>query len=166
MIRRFGIGPTLFLDLDGVMADFDGAFEPMFGFDHREAGDEKMWAAINEYGTYFRDLPPCPDALAFYNLLTDTRGIEPVILTACPLSDFHGVAEQKRGWVREHLGDDVPIVFSPGSKSKPLYMHRPGDILIDDFEANIRRWKKAGGVGIHHTGDFVSTLTTLTSEAM
>ncbi len=165
MTRRFGAGPTVFLDLDGVMADFDGAFEPLFGFDHRKVDDEVMWKAINDHGSYFRDLPPCPDALAFYILLTDIDEVEPVILTACPVADFANVAEQKRGWVREHLGADVPIVFSPGGKTKPLYMHRPGDILIDDFEANIRRWRKAGGVGIHHTGDFVATARAL-SEAL
>ena len=146
-------GHTLFLDMDGVMADFDGAFAPRFGFDHRDVPDEKMWYAINTYGTYFRDLPPCPGAREFFRTV---RRLNPIMLTACPPSNFANVAKQKRGWIAEHLGD-VPVIFTPGGKTKGLYLNRPGDILIDDFERNIERWVDAGGFGIHHTGDFAAT---------
>ena len=145
---------TLFLDLDGVFADFDGGFPALFGFDHREAGDEVMWKTINEYGTFFRDLPVCEGSLEFFNSVAH---LSPIILTACPKDDFENIAKQKRAWVREHLGDDVRIIYSPGGKSKPLYMHRPGDILVDDFKPNIDRWNKALGNGIHHNGSFART---------
>jgi len=151
-------GRTLFLDLDGVMADFDGGFPAKFGFDHRNVPDEVMWDAIEKDGKFFRELPPCEGALDFYRLISMWR---PVILTACPAGDkFVDVAQQKRAWVERHLQSwrsTPPIVFTPGGKTKALYMNRPGDILIDDFERNIERWREAGGVGIHHTGDFQST---------
>lgn len=145
---------TLFLDLDGVFADFDGGFPAMFGFDHREAGDEVMWKTINAYGTFFRDLPVCPGSLEFFD---SVKHLDPMILTACPKDDFENIAKQKRTWVRDHLGYGVRIIFTPGGKSKPLYMNQPGDFLVDDFEANVERWRKAGGIGIHHTGDFDET---------
>lgn len=150
--------PQLFLDMDGVLADFDGAFPKMFGFDHREVADEVMWEAINSYGTYFRDLPPCEGALEFYR---DFAWLSPAVLTACPPDRYADVAAQKRGWVREHLGAAPFVLPVQGSKAKPLFMHAPGDILIDDFPANIERWEKAGGRGILHTGDFVATRKTL-----
>lgn len=155
-------GTTLFLDLDGVMADFDGGFPAKFGFDHRDVPDDVMWDAIHKDGKFFRELPPCADALDFFARIEHLR---PVILTACPSGDrFADVAEQKRAWVRIHLGARVPLVFTPGGKTKSLYMHRYGDILVDDFESNVRRWKKAGGIGIWHTGDFADTLYKLTGE--
>ena len=150
----------LFLDLDGVFADFDGGFPAMFGFDHREAGDEVMWKTIDEYGTFFRDLPACAGSLEFFETV---RHLSPIILTACPRENydkFVDIANQKKAWVREHLGD-VQMIFAPGGRSKPLYMRNPGDILIDDFESNIQRWSEAGGTGIHHTGDFAPTYYTL-----
>ena len=147
-------GATLFLDLDGVMADFDGAFPALFGVDHRTLPDEEMWRYINEYGTYFRDLPPCQGALRFYAAV---RHLNPIILTACPPDRYADVAAQKRAWVREHLGDDVPVLPVQGGKAKPFFMHRPGDILIDDFYRNIVRWNAAGGRGLLHTDDFTAT---------
>jgi hypothetical protein len=148
---------SLYLDHDGVMADFDGGFPAMFGFDHRAAGDDVMWKTIHDYGSFFRDLPVCEGALEFYE---SVRPHVTAILTACPKDDFENIAKQKIGWVREHIGD-VQIILTPGGKSKPLYMRNPGDVLVDDFPANTERWGKAGGIGILHTGDFGQTLTFL-----
>lgn len=151
------LAPVLFLDLDGVMADFDGDFPRKFGFDHREAPDAVMWETIEEHGSFFRDMSMCEGAQAFYRSI---EHLSPVILTACPSRNddkFADIAAQKREWVREHLGYTVPIIFAPGGKAKQLYMHRPGDILIDDFARNIERWNGAGGRGIWHTGDFAAT---------
>lgn len=152
--------PRVFLDLDGVMADFDGYFPELFGYDHREVADDLMWADINGYGTFFRDLPPCAGAVSFFH---DILHLKPTILTACPFDPerFADIAEQKRGWVNEWLGPDVPTIFVPGSKHKQLYMHHPGDILIDDFAPNIKRWNAAGGRGVHHLGDFGATRAVL-----
>ena len=151
-------GRTLFLDLDGVMADFDGGFPAKFGYDHRAVPDEVMWAEIEKDGKFFRELPPCAGALEFFSR---ARWYSPVILTACPADKFSDVAEQKRAWVRKWLGSQVPIVFTVGGKTKQLYMHKPGDILIDDFPRNVERWNKAGGEGILHLGDFKATAQNL-----
>jgi len=37
-----------------------------------------------------------------------------------------------------------------GGRNKWLFMHQPGDVLIDDFAKNIGPWDAAGGVGILH----------------
>jgi hypothetical protein len=46
----------LYLDLDGVMADFDGTFPAVFGLDHRDMADDDMWLKINGHPSFFR---PC-----------------------------------------------------------------------------------------------------------
>ena len=59
----------LFLDLDGVLADFRGALPPMFDVPLGtmiKAHEDAMWAHINARDTFFRDLAPCPGALAFF----------------------------------------------------------------------------------------------------
>lgn len=145
--------PRLYLDLDGVMADFDAHFPALFGVDHRTMLDDDMWAQINSHPTYFRDMPPCEGAKKFFDSIS---WIDPIILTACPKSNYAHVARQKRAWVREHLCASCIILPVMGGRNKPLFMHAPGDILIDDFEKNIKAWEDEGGTGILHR-DFATT---------
>lgn len=137
----------LYLDLDGVMADFDAHFPKTFGLDHRSMANNAMWATINAHPTYFRDMPPCPGAIEFFR---DIEHLSPTILTACPKTNYAHAATQKRSWVREHLGHDVTVLPVAGGRFKPLFIHAPGDILIDDFERNAVAWDAAGGVAILH----------------
>ncbi len=144
----------LYLDLDGVMADFDAHFPAVFGLDHRSMADDAMWQTINAHPSYFRDMPPCPGAVEFYREIAHH---EPIVLTACPRTNYANAAQQKRAWVYEHLGPHVTVLPVMGGHNKPLFMHAPGDILIDDFEKNTRAWSAAGGISILHDGDFDMT---------
>ena len=137
----------LYLDLDGVMADFDRHFPEVFGVDHRSLADDALWERINSQPSFFRDLPVCDGAIAFFDRVSYSK---PIILTACPRTNYQHVARQKRAWVREHLSPHCTVLPVMGGSNKPLFMHEPGDILIDDFERNIRAWEEEGGVGILH----------------
>ena len=137
----------LYLDLDGVMADFDANFPAVFGLDHRSMADDDMWAKINSHPSFFRDMPRCPGALEFY---AQIQHMNPIILTACPKSNYAHAATQKRAWVREHLGPNITVLPVMGGRNKPLFMHAPGDVLIDDFERNCEAWHSAGGNSIQH----------------
>lgn len=147
----------LFLDLDGVMADFDAHFPAVFGLDHKSLADEAMWERINAHPSYFLDMPVCEGAKYFFHSVED---FDPIILTACPRTNYAHVARQKRQWVRKHLSGEILVLPVLGGHNKPLFMHRAGDILIDDFEKNIEAWEKAGGLGILHR-DFDSTMKAL-----
>lgn len=147
----------IYLDLDGVMADFDGSFPRVFGLDHRNMADDEMWAKINSHPTFFRDLPPMDGALEFF---WSIERLKPIILTACPKSNYAHVAMQKREWVREHLSPDVQVLPVMGGANKPLFMHAPGDILIDDYRRNTEAWATAGGFAILHR-EFEKTRSTL-----
>lgn len=139
--------PRLYLDLDGVMADFDAHFPAVFGLDHRGMADDAMWATINAHPSYFRDMPPCPGAIEFFR---EIDVLDPIVLTACPRTNYANAARQKRDWVREHLSSRITVLPVMGGRNKPLFMHAAGDILIDDFEKNVSAWKDAGGVAILH----------------
>ena len=139
----------LYLDLDGVMADFDAHFPSTFGLNHRSMADDAMWETINAHPSYFRDMPPCAGAIEFFQ---EIKHLSPIILTACPKTNYANAAAQKRAWVREHLHPDLTVLPVLGGRHKPLFMHAPGDILIDDWEKNIAAWLAAGGEGIHHIG--------------
>jgi hypothetical protein len=42
-------------------------------------------------------------------------------------------------------------------------MRQPGDVLLDDRHANIRRWEKAGGVAILFRGDVDRAIRDITN---
>lgn len=138
----------LFLDCDGVLADFDKAFEDFFGMKSKEYedihGSKGFWKAIEtKMPNFFRELPLMPDAKALYESVKHMR---PIILTGCPKG---GWAEmQKIEWAREHF-PGVPMIVCR-SRDKRIYC-QPGDILIDDITRYKALWESAGGRYIVHT---------------
>lgn len=158
--------PRVFIDLDGVMADFETHFANRFGkVPPSKAGhpnsvdDDEMWALIHGSGDFFLTMPLFPLARAF---LRDIRqmGIEPAILTAASKQHFNVMAAQKMQWVREQLCSHIMVIPTYGSAHKQFYIQNPGDILIDDFTKNCDRWTNAGGIAIHHT-TFVDSVVKL-----
>jgi hypothetical protein len=138
----------IFLDNDGVLANFDKHVLDLFGKTPRELGDEKLWEHVNENPNYFwSTIPPMPYAHELWNFVVSTN-IPFCVLTGCPKSHYEIAAEHKPLWIKNHFGETEVITCL--SKNKPLHMENPGDILIDDFVANVRRWEKAGGIAIKH----------------
>lgn len=137
----------LYIDLDGVMADFDKYFLQQFGVESSKLDDPTLWKWINGHGNFFLNLPICEGALNFFNLV---KHLNPIILTACPKSNYTTAAVQKRQWVYKHLSQDVTVIPMMGGKNKFLFMHSPGDVLVDDFEKNCIPWRKHGGIAIQH----------------
>lgn len=159
----FRDGRTLYIDLDGVMADFDTAFPVIFGLDHRTLDDDVLWKHVNGHPSFFRDLPPMRGAVEFFR---SVEHLQPVILTACPKSNYTVAAQQKRAWVREHLSATCLVLPVLGGVNKPLFMHQAGDVLIDDWSKNCVAWTAAGGVAIQHKGDWVATRGSLQAAGM
>ncbi|MEM4261005.1 MAG: hypothetical protein QXG00_07225 [Candidatus Woesearchaeota archaeon] len=54
--------------------------------------------------------------------------------------------EGKKIWVKEELGDDIPLIFS---RTKGKHAFKNG-ILIDDYDEKIDNWEDNGGIGIVH----------------
>jgi 5'(3')-deoxyribonucleotidase len=143
----------LFVDLDGVLADFDEGYRQLFGeyparrFDPNTTAEDlpEMWERINAHGSFYRDLPLMPDAKVLWDYLQPRR---PIVLTGIPHSVAR-VAEHKRDWVWAHLDSDAEVITCK-SKDKRNYCE-PGDILIDDWPKYRHLWEARGGVFILHT---------------
>lgn len=137
----------LYIDLDGVMADFDKYFFTEFGVESNKLDDATLWKFINGHGNFFLNLPIMPGALDFFRRV---EHLNPTILTACPKTNYPTAAVQKRQWVYKHLSKDITVIPMLGGKNKCLFMHSPGDVLIDDFEKNCIPWREHGGIAIQH----------------
>lgn len=137
----------LYLDLDGVMADFDTHHQANFGWVPSHDLTDEQWQAIHDQPSFFLDMPMCEGAHGLFQALWDYR---PIILTACPKTNYQHVARQKRQWVKNHLGSAITVLPVIGGHNKPMFMHAKGDILIDDYGKNCRAWEAEGGRAIKH----------------
>lgn len=147
----------LYLDMDGVLADFDKRAAEVFGMPPREFedrfGEPEFWRRLYETPDFFATFDPMPDA---FDLWEATKHITPIVLTGIPRGEW--AVEQKRRWIAQTLGPHVEVITC-ASRHKAKYC-RPGDVLIDDRPQYAHLWEAAGGVFIVHT-DAASSLAAL-----
>lgn len=138
----------IFLDCDGVLADFDFAARKLFGMESRKAeevlGTREFWRRIRTSGDFYRRLPLVHDALELYRAVAP---LKPTILTGCPRGQWS--QPQKIAWAREYF-PGVPIITC-ASREKFQHMAHPGDVLVDDYPRYKDLWERAGGIFVLHT---------------
>lgn len=137
---------AIFLDQDGVMADFSNHAFNMLGSHPTTVGDAKFWQIANSAPDFWITMPVMAGAREFFEIV---RTLNPVILTGAPKSNFDHAAEAKREWWKEHFNyDRVEVVLS---KNKHTYITDASDILVDDTFRIVKAWRKHGGTAIHFT---------------
>jgi FMN phosphatase YigB (HAD superfamily) len=149
----------IFIDLDGVLADFTSFVKQTTGKTPLEFQNiSDMWDILRTQEHVFDALDWMPEGKELWNSVRLNR---PYILSAAPTD--HTWETQKRIWVFDNLGlsaDRVIISDINHSKIKAALEHLgvhsiPKDenwILIDDWqERNAPNWEINGGIFIHHT---------------
>ena len=137
----------LFLDCDGVLANFNKRAIQICGMEPRQfedkVGEKKFWDMI--YGTpdFFLSLEPMPDA---YDLVNAVRHLDPIILTGKPRGNW--AEKQKLAW-RDKYFPDLEMIVCP-SKDKINYA-KPGDVIVDDWAKHQQTWIDGGGIWVMHT---------------
>lgn len=144
---------NLFLDLDGVVADFERGIEAIFGenpFKTKKFSAATTWRIIYKQDDFFANLPLMDDARYLLDAIYALEAKEMVrlsILTGIPRGNW--AVDQKKRWVAENLRLDIPVITCQ-SAAKPTYAGDENDILIDDRDDLIAGWRENGGTGIHH----------------
>jgi hypothetical protein len=136
----------IYLDCDGVLADFDKGAERVLGahptaFEKRR-GIGEFWKRLATAEGFFENLEPMPDA---YDLFGAVRHRSPIILTGLPRGNW--AEPQKRRWAEKHF-PGVEVITTMAALKRE-YCH-PGDALVDDRDKHRHLWEAAGGVFIHH----------------
>lgn len=138
---------NIFVDLDGVLVNFNKEFEEAFGQSAKqtfaELGDDYTWALIDKIPNFWLDMDPMPDAEVLWNYI---KQYNPTVLTK-PAESVHNCKKEKIEWVKKYLGEGVEVVFA---SNKGKYATKDS-ILIDDKEENIESWEANDGIGILHT---------------
>jgi hypothetical protein len=138
--------PTVFLDCDGVLADFDKGATAVLGMSPRDfekrSGLGRFWAKLTQAPDFFNSLELMPDAMELYDAV---RHLKPVILTGLPRGKW--AEPQKRRWAERYFPGVEVITTSAALKREHC---SPGDALVDDRDKYRPLWEAAGGIFIHH----------------
>lgn len=139
--------PKLFLDCDGVLADFDAGARALLGTDPAtfmaRRGPGEFWKRLARTGDFYATLPKMADADELFEAV---RHLRPTILTGLPIGKW--AAPQKEHWAATHF-PGVPIITC---MARDKHRHMEGaDVLVDDSERHMAAWQAAGGIYILHT---------------
>lgn len=134
--------PQIYLDCDGVLADFDKGAQSLLGLSARafqeKHGLGRFWSRLAKAEDFYAKLEPLPDA---YALFEGVKHLDPVILTGLPMGGW--AEDQKHRWAAQHFPHTRIICCM--ARDKRDYC-RPGDVLIDDTLKHRHLWEGAGGV--------------------
>lgn len=154
----------LYLDCDGVLADFEKAATQILGAPPREfekrRGLPEFWKRLARHPDFYGSLPLMPDAAELFDAV---RHLNPVILTGLPRGDW--AAPQKVRWAAQHFPGTKIITCLAADKGRHA---RDGDILVDDTLKYRHLWEHAGGTFVHHRDakTTIAELRRLAPEAM
>lgn len=154
----------LYLDCDGVLADFDRGATELLGMPPRvyekRHGLPAFWREIARHPDFYGTLPLMEDAM---ELFAAVRHLDPVILTGLPRGKW--AAPQKVRWAARHFpGTRIITVLAVDKRNHA----QEGDILVDDQKKHAHLWEGAGGVFVHHRSarESVARLRELIPAAM
>ncbi len=134
----------IYVDMDGVLADFDGHYEKLFGYiPVRPGGCD--WKLVNGVEDFYLTMGEMPDL----NTLWDRLYLHnPTVLTGIP-RQIDAAENDKRRWANVHLPPGTQVICCQ-AKDKYRYC-KPGDLLIDDYSRHKPAWLNAEGIWITHT---------------
>jgi len=149
--------PHLYLDMDGVQADFFKSWSNFEGVsDYKDIPQpEESIQRLASQGPeavyrFFRDLDTLKGGLRVIDWLQE-HDIPYTILSAPLRYERQASIMGKREWLdKHHVGASESAVFaSDKSKYATDSQGRP-NVLIDDFGKNTVPWDEAGGIAIKH----------------
>ena len=142
----------IYLDMDGVLCDFERKFGELYGEEALKNRDRKLWT--EDWPDFiqtnqFEELAKFPGADDLLLFIRKHPEIQVEILTSSGGQKYHDqVKEQKIVWLKKNSIAYKPNVV-PGRKHKKEYA-QPDTVLIDDTEDVIENFNRAGGIGILH----------------
>ena len=146
----------LYLDCDGVLADFDRGATELLGMTpkayQKRHGIGPFWKKLARAPDFYFGLPLLPDAMQLFDAV---RHFDPIILTGLPVGNW--AADQKVRWAALHFPGTRIITTMARDKRDHA---KQGDVLVDDQIRHAHLWEEAGGIFVTHT-DAKSTIRKL-----
>ena len=146
---------TLYLDMDGVIADFFSLLAKENNVTHWKSIKDKELALVKVRNTdFFNKIDKFDSAIT---LIDYARTLDGWGICSSPLrGDRDNSAYWKRIWLeRKGFMPEVENCIFTSNKHKYAINRLTGEpnILVDDKQDNIIRWRTAGGIGIRYQAD-------------
>ena len=153
--RWMGVGVTLYLDMDGVIADFFSLLAKENNVTHWKSIKDKERALVEARNTDFfnriDEFPSTPKLIEFAKSIGDWG------ICSSPLrGDRDNSAYWKRIWLQRHgyMPEIENCIFTAKKHSYAINrLTGHPNILVDDKPDNIKRWQNAGGYGYRYQAD-------------
>jgi 5'(3')-deoxyribonucleotidase len=159
--------PEVYLDMDGVLADFFTEYAKLAGIEsgnYRDIPPAKTDPTLQKMvGTdFFARLPKFPSADQLVKMIVKMYGHYHIC--SSPLrGDHEGSEKYKKVWIQKHLHPQpTDVVITPNKAKFAKQSDGTPNILIDDRGSNISAWEAAGGIGIKYQADEDSLQTIVT----
>lgn len=144
---------TVYVDMDGVIANFFGKLEEIHGVDHWKniKNIETSLAGIANT-SFFNDIEPYPESADIISLVKKVSKGDWGICSTPLRNDHYNSAYWKRIWLERHgwMPEDLEKCIFTFDKPAVAISRISGkpNILIDDKISNIKAWEAKGGIGI------------------
>ena len=153
--------PHLYLDMDGVQADFFGAWSKRSGVDHWKAIGDKE-AEINQLANsspkevydFFRDLAPLKSGMQVISWLQQNK--IPYTVLSAPLRGPYSKSsiQAKKDWLdQHHPGSSGNAIFTQNKQNYATVGGTP-NVLVDDFGKYLNAWSGANGIAVKHEDEY------------
>ena len=141
--------PTIYCDLDEVLVNFMKGADAAVGGSLVQFDKDTRWNAVNQTKGFWANLEWMPGAKRLYQFIAK---YDPHVLSAYTARD----PSSKNGkmiWLKKNAKFKKSNIHLVLRSHKQTFAKTGGEsnILIDDYEKNIREWESNGGIGIHHT---------------
>ena len=141
----------VYLDMDGVLADFFGEWAKLDGKDHYKDIDnpEAKLQLVRDHPTFWTNLPLLPHARELVRRVIKEFGSYYICST--PLTGDPRSEPGKLAWVGMHFSD-MPPKHIELTHNKAEFATLGGNpcILVDDYGRNVNSWQSSGGIGIKY----------------
>ena len=151
----------IYLDMDGVIADFEKRYEALYHMHPREAEkNDKFVKFFDEFiaTKQFATLDLMPGAVEGMHYINSLGAPVEILSSTASEERYDAISKQKRMWLQIN-NISYKQNFVPGKRHKYKFA-TPDSVIIDDTESVIRDWRKAGGIGILHK-DWSTTMSIL-----
>lgn len=155
--------PHLYLDMDGVQADFFGDFARRYhdlgilkSHDQNKVITQFAHSSPEEVYDFFRNLPMLKGGVKIISWLKK-HNIPYTILSA-PLRGPYADAsiQAKKDWLDQHHPGTSSSALFTSNKYIHAKSHGHPNVLVDDHGPYLADWEKAGGIIVHHDDNHVA----------
>ena len=153
--------PEIYCDLDEVLVDFMRGANAAVDGDFRKMDKDDRWNKVNQTKGFWANLGWKPNAKRLHDFIIKYN---PHVLSAYTGRDPTSKVGKMK-WLKKNAKfkrANIHLVLRSQKQSYATTNEKP-NVLIDDYDKNIREWENKGGIGIHHTdvGKTISELKRL-----